>query len=205
MPLGALGMSPCPASAVLETLQRESPGDEVTVRWVVDRLDRQSFGVVLLLLGIVAVVPGICTLAGLLIAMLGIELILGRNEPYFPHWIAHRRVGTRHVRPVVTSAIAVLRLIERFIHPRWFAQGKKLSRLLGLVVLLASIRLILVPFPFSNILPALVVALVSLAYLEKDGALLLISLAVAAGNLALDSALVAGIFRQAGYSGSFWW
>jgi len=47
-----------------------------------------------------------------------------------------------------------------------------------LIILLLAGTLIL-PFPFSHIIPALVIMLVSFAYLEEDGALLCISLAAA--------------------------
>jgi hypothetical protein len=178
-----------PASVVLEELHRAAPKDEVTVHWVLDRLDQQSFGVVLLLLAIVAVVPGICTFAGLLIAISGFEMVVGRSQPYFPQWIASRPLHARRLGPVVTCAIAVLRCVEKVIHPRWLPLANKLTRVVGITVLLASVRLILVPLPFSNILPALVIAVVSLAYLEEDGLLLSIALALAVGNAALDFAL----------------
>lgn len=182
-----------PASVQLKRLHGQVSGDEVAVGSVLARLDRQSFGLVLLLLSIVAVVPGVCTLAGLLIAILGFEMVLGRQEPYFPQWIAARRIRTRRIRPVVESAISVLRLAETLIHPRWFRFDGKVKRLVGLVILLASVRLILVPLPFSNILPALVLSFVSLAYVEEDGLFLVVSIAVAIANLAFDSTLVRGI------------
>jgi hypothetical protein len=175
-----------PASVVLERLHRAAPKDELTVRWVLDHLDRQSFGVVLLLAAIVAVVPGICSFAGLVIAISGFEMAVGRNQPYFPHWIARRPLRARRLRPVVTFAIARLRWLETIIRPRWLPVASKLTRVVGLTVLLASVRLILVPFPFSNVLPALVIAVVALAYLEEDGLLLLIGLVLAVGNAALD-------------------
>jgi hypothetical protein len=175
---------------LLEKLHRQVSREEVTVGWVMDRLEGQSFGVLLLLLGIVAVVPGVCTLAGLLIGILGFEMLLGRDAPYFPGWISRRPVRTRPVGRVVVSAIAVLRVVEKAVHPRWLPLAAQLKRVVGLVVLLASVRLIVVPVPLSNILPAAIVALVSVAYLEEDGLLLSLALALAAGNLALDSALV---------------
>ena len=177
------------ASVVLERLHRAAPKDEMTVRWVLDRLDQQSFGVVLLLLAIVAVVPGICSFAGLLIAISGFEMAVGRSQPYFPRWIASRPFQARRVRPVVTCAIPVLRCVERVIYPRWRPLANKLTRVVGITVFLASVRLILVPLPFSNVLPALVIAAVSLAYLEEDGLLLSIALALAVCNVALDSTL----------------
>ena len=45
------------------------------------------------------------------------------------------------------------------------------------------------PIPLSNILPAVLIALISLGYLEEDGVLLSISLLAAVVVLALDLGL----------------
>jgi hypothetical protein len=179
-----------PASVSLEKLHRQVSSEEVTVGSVLERLEGQSFGLLLLLLGIVGVVPGICTLAGVLIGIMGFEMLLGRTEPYFPRWISGRTVRTRRVRPVITFAIAVLRRAEKVIHPRWLPMTRRLTRLVGLVIILASVRLFVVPVPFSNVLPAMIVAVLSLAFLEEDGLFLSLALVLAVANLALDSALV---------------
>jgi hypothetical protein len=51
--------------------------------------------------------------------------------------------------------------------------------LVGAVVLILSTTLVLVPIPLSNVVPASVIALISLAYLEEDGVLLSVALLAA--------------------------
>jgi hypothetical protein len=46
------------------------------------------------------------------------------------------------------------------------------------------------PIPLSNILPAVLIALISLGYLEEDGVLLSISLLAAVVVLAVDLGLI---------------
>lgn len=48
----------------------------------------------------------------------------------------------------------------------------------------------LAPIPQSNVIPTLVIALISLAYLEEDGLLVLIALVAAVVVLAVASAAV---------------
>ncbi len=48
------------------------------------------------------------------------------------------------------------------------------------------------PVPFSQVVPALVVMLLALAYLEEDGIALLIALLAALGSLVLTAAMVWG-------------
>jgi len=144
--------------------------------WVLNHLDRQSFGLLLFLLGIAAIVPGISMFAGVLIVMSAGQMIVGRNAPFFPRWIAARPLPARHVDGVVIRTIAALRFIEKAIYPRWTMPAQLTKRVVGVAVLSLSVRLLVVPLPLSNIVPALVIALISLAYLEDDSLSLLISL-----------------------------
>jgi hypothetical protein len=52
-----------------------------------------------------------------------------------------------------------------------------------------SATLVFIPIPLSNVVPALVIALISLAYLEEDGVLL--SIALLAGVIVLAVAAAA--------------
>ena len=53
-----------------------------------------------------------------------------------------------------------------------------------------SATLVFIPIPLSNIVPALVIALISLAYLEEDGVLLSIALLAGAIVLAVATAAI---------------
>ena len=83
----------------------------------------------------------------------------------------------------------VLRYVEKIIHPRCPTPHQATKRLVGLVVVILSITVVFTPLPLSNVVPALVIALISLAYLEEDGLLLLIALLAAVVVMAV--ALVA--------------
>src|SRR5450631_1487648 len=64
------------------------------------------------------------------------------------------------------------------------------KRLVGAVVVLLNITLLFTPVPLSNVVPALVIALISLAYLEEDGLLLSIALLASVIVLAVEFAAV---------------
>jgi hypothetical protein len=64
------------------------------------------------------------------------------------------------------------------------------KRIVGIVVALLSVTLIVSPIPFSNIVPALVVALISIGYLEEDGVLLSVALLSAVIALAVATMAV---------------
>jgi len=62
-----------------------------------------------------------------------------------------------------------------------------------------SLQLILIPLPLSNILPAMFILLISLAYLEEDGVSVAISLAAGMGMLAINATVIWEILRNANW------
>jgi hypothetical protein len=66
------------------------------------------------------------------------------------------------------------------------------KRAVGVMVLLLTAVLLLTPVPLSNIAPAMVIALISLAYVEEDGLLLSAALLAAIILIGIASAAVWG-------------
>ena len=179
-----------PASVLLQRLHDEAPPDHFTLGWPMGRLHRRSFGLVMLLLAVVAIAPGVSIVAGLLLMIPTFQMIAGQHMPVFPRRIGVRPLPTRHLAALVQRAVPVLRYLENLIHPRWPTPLDATKRLVGAVVLLLNITLLFTPVPLSNVVPALVIALISLAYLEEDGLLLSIALLASAIVLAVEFAAV---------------
>ncbi|MBR1004533.1 exopolysaccharide biosynthesis protein, partial [Bradyrhizobium liaoningense] len=91
---------------------------------------------------------------------------------------------------LVQRAVPVLRSLEKLIHPRWPTPFDATKRLVGAVVVLLNVALLFTPIPLSNVVPALVIALISLAYLEEDGLLLSIALLASVVVLAVELAAI---------------
>ncbi|WP_271568192.1 exopolysaccharide biosynthesis protein [Bradyrhizobium sp. CCBAU 11386] len=179
-----------PASVLLQRLHDEAPADHFTLGWLMSRMHKRSFGLIMLLLAVVAVAPGVSIVAGLLLMIPAFQMILGQNMPVFPRRIAARPLPTRHLAALVQRAVPVLRSLEKLFHPRWPTPFDATKRLVGAVVVLLNITLLFTPVPLSNVVPALVIALISLAYLEEDGLLLSIALLASVVVLAVELAAV---------------
>lgn len=178
-----------PASVILQKLHEEAPPGYFTLDWLMGKLQKQSFGLLMLVLAIVAAAPGICLIGGLLLLMPAFQMIMGRSAPTFPRWIGAHRFPTRHLGTVVLRSIQVLKHLEKTIRPRGRIPADAGKRSVGIAVVLLSARLILAPVPLSNILPAIVIALISLAYAEEDGLMLSISLLAGFVIVAVDLAV----------------
>jgi hypothetical protein len=96
---------------------------------------------------------------------------------------------TKHLAAVVQRSLPLLRYLEKVVHPRWHTPLEATKRLVGTIVVILSATLVFIPIPLSNVVPALVIALISLAYLEEDGVLL--SIALLAGVIVLAVAAAA--------------
>jgi hypothetical protein len=174
---------------LLQRLHDEAPKDHFTLGWLMSRMHKRSFGLIMLLLAVVAIAPGVSIVASLLLMIPAFQMIAGQNMPAFPRRIAVRPMPTRHLAALVQRAVPVLRYLEKLIHPRWPTPFDATKRLVGAIVAVLSIAMVITPIPFSNVVPAIVIALISLAYLEEDG--LLLSIALLAGVIVLAAELVA--------------
>jgi hypothetical protein len=116
-----------------------------------------------------ATTPVGSTLAGLILAVMAVQLIVGRTQPVFPHFIMTRRLPTNQLLWVGARAIHVLKYLEKLIHPRWPRTFEVAKRAVGVMVLLLTAVLLLTPVPLSNVVPAMVISLIALAYVEQDG------------------------------------
>jgi hypothetical protein len=174
---------------VLQRLHDEAPTDHFSLGWLMGSLHKRSFGIIMLLLALVAMAPGISIVAGLLLMIPAFQMIGGQPAPFFPRRITARPLPTRHLAALVQRAVPVLRYLEKVIHPRWPTPFEATKRLVGIVVVILSTTLVFTPIPLSNVVPALVIALISLAYLEEDG--LLLSIALLAAGVVLIVELMA--------------
>jgi hypothetical protein len=191
-----------PTSLVLQELLDEAPADHFTLNWLIGSLPEHSFGIVMLLLAVLAMVPIGSIVPGLLLAILAAQMTVGRQVPAFPRRIAAHPLPTRHLVRMGRQPILVLKSLERVIRPRWPTPFGATKRVIGIVVLLLTSLILLAPVPLTNVPPAADIALISLAYIEKDGVLLAVALLGALILLAAASAAVWGAALSAVWIGN---
>lgn len=191
-------------SVVLQKLHDELPADHFTLGWLIGSLSTRSFGIVMLLLALITVAPGVSIVAGVLLMIPAFQMIAGHAAPIFPRRIAVHLLPARHFASVVQRAVPILKYLEKIIYPRWYTPLQATKRLVGAVVVILSATLVFSPIPLSNALPALVIVLISLAYLEEDGLVLLIALLAALIVLMTTFAAVWESVRGAKWLSGFW-
>jgi hypothetical protein len=182
-----------PASQVLQEMLDSLPPDHFTLGWLSSHLHRRSFGVIVLVLALIAMVPGLSYVAGLLLFAPAIAMITGRSAPAFPGRIADYPLPTRHLALAVRRTVPALGYLEKIIRPRWQLPLGATKRLMGAAVFLLTALLLLTPLPFVQIVPGIIIVILSVAYLEDDGLLLSLGLFATLALLAASAGAVWGM------------
>ena len=168
-----------PTSVVLEGLFGGGvPVRHVTLDWLMAGLGDRSFGIVLLVLALLAALPGVSVVAGLLLIVPAYQMLRAHPGPVFPRAVAARPIAARRLTRLIRGIVPTLRVLERVVHPRWPTPFEATKRTVGGAVLLLGSGLF-VPVPLSNVPIAAAIALIAFAYLERDGLLLCTALSAA--------------------------
>ncbi|MBF0290062.1 MAG: exopolysaccharide biosynthesis protein [SAR324 cluster bacterium] len=170
-------------SELVTRVFEELSSDEVLVEYLIPQFRHRSFGGLLIILAVIALIPGISMLAGLAILIPGTQMILGVRVPILPRFIRQRTIRRNLLRQIGVRIIPWLERIEQHVKPRWFMlTHSPMPRLIGMLAVSLAIVVIL-PFPFINFPPAIALIFLSLGLLERDG--MLISIGIICGFIAL--------------------
>lgn len=185
---------------LLDQLAEGDPEDLLALGKLLDGLGQRGFGVLLFLAIPPSFFPGVAAIIGSpVVILVGLHLLFRRPHVWLPGFLAERGPHRELIIRFERRFDPWLMRLERWIRPRW--QGlidHPLSGIYtGLLLILLGFLLAL-PIPFTNVLFALLLLLIALALLERDGRLLLVSwlagslavliLGVLSGQLALHSA-----------------
>ncbi len=187
-----------PTSQLFRAILDNAPDEHVSVAWLVRSLHERSFGMIMLLLGLLAIVPGISVLAGLLLLAVGFQMMTMRRVPVLPRIVADRTFAIHRVAQLIQRVSPVIVALEKIIRPRWHTPFVVTKRIVGVIVLLLAITLFM-PVPLSNVIPGALIMLIAVAYLEEDGILLGIALCAAAPSVAITWAEGWAALQGAGF------
>ena len=155
----------------------------------------RGFGILLVLLSLPSALPipapGYSTPFGIVLFILGVQMLLGGETPWIPQWAAQREIKRKTADRMIFGAAKFFSYVELFIRPRFdIVSGKGGGMVCSLLLLLMS-GLMILPIPLTNTLPAMVIFCIGVALTERDG-------------LAFIVALCFGVAATALYAIVFW-
>jgi hypothetical protein len=165
-------------SVELADLHARAGERAVTLREVIYLLRGRAYLLLIVLLALPFLqpvpLPGLSTPIGFAIVLIALRLALGQR-PWLPMKIQRAQLPAGFFGTVLTFTSRLLRFLESVLKPRWglLTDTPLLNQLHAIVILVsASILLLPLPIPLSNILPAWAIFLVACGMLERDGVFL---------------------------------
>lgn len=151
-------------------------GEQITLRELLVLIGEQGmlfFCTVLTLPFLLPVsIPGVSTVFGLVIILIGVGITLNR-VPWLPAQLMDRSIRNEHLVPTLEKGIQLAERMQRWLRPRLMrvTTGAFANRMNGLALTFSGV-LLLFPLsfiPFSNTLPALAILFLALGMLQRDG------------------------------------
>jgi hypothetical protein len=143
--------------------------DSLTVEGLVDKAEEGGFGFLIGVLALIAIpFVGLSTPFGLVIALLGAQLMIGLHHPWLPARARRRKLSMTMLDRVLGILTRRTRWLARLSRRRW--EFVIQPRLIGLGIVLLALGLALpLPFPGSNLIFLVPLFLYAIGILERDG------------------------------------
>jgi hypothetical protein len=184
-------------SAILREVA-ERPEPTISIAQLMERFGGRALGALLLVFGLACTLPlppGGTTIFGAPLVLLAPQLVIGARRPWLPARLRARTVATEDLKRGLPKVLRWLERVEAVSRPRLsFLFGPLGERFIGLICTILALVLIL-PIPLGNMLPAAAVSVLSLALVQRDGALALFGYALAAASTAV-LVLAAGLIGR---------
>ncbi|MDZ7629503.1 MAG: exopolysaccharide biosynthesis protein [Parvularculaceae bacterium] len=154
---------------------------EAMLGTLVDRLDERAFGLLLLLLALPCVPPFVYLLPQIvalpMLALAG-QMAAGRQSPWFPSAIRDRRLRLAEFTKVLDFSERYVRWFEAIARPRLPGiTGRTGARITGALLLIPAAS-VLAPFPGTNTVPGIGIAIAALGLVQRDGLLVILGLVI---------------------------
>lgn len=176
-------------SKLILSFLEQHQGEKIFLQDLLRHMGDRAFGPTLLMCALPEALPlpvaGVSAIIGIPLIIVSAQLLLGFASPWLPQWIANRSIKRKDFEKIVYKVLPYLEKVEKVIRPRWqFFTTRKVERLLGLLLLLLGI-IIALPIPLGNMLPAIAIVVICLGMIEKDGAAVVLGVAIACAILTL--------------------
>jgi hypothetical protein len=157
----------------LRNLLVELPGEDLSVGKLIETLGDRSFGLALIVFALPSALPvpapGYSIPLGVILILVAGQMIFGRKRLWLPQKILAWKFRSERAQKFLSAFIRFLQYFEKILSPRmeWVCAGVGI-RIFGLLVV-GMATLMLIPIPFTNTLPAMMVLCIGLGLTEDDG------------------------------------
>lgn len=182
-----------PISRIVAEVAARFPGARISLGEMAEAFEDRAFGLLILLLCLPSLLPGMASVFGIPMLILGLQMGLGRRVPKLPAFIARQSIKREDLLRLASASSSGLRRIERFVKPRpGFFTGPIGDRLVGWLTVYCAIMLIL-PGPGTNGPPAFGNIVMALGVVEHDNRVIGIGAALTLAGCVFATIIVGGL------------
>ena len=184
----------------LAALIANLPEDRLTLGELLDTVGDDGLLLLAAMLTLVFLIPvsipGVSTVFGAAILLVGVSRLLGRSL-WLPEKIKRKSLPADKLRPGLAGGMVWVRRMERIIRPhrlRIVDEGRVQGWINNLAFIFAAL-LLMMPFglvPFSNTLPALALLSYALGFIQRDGVAVLLGHLFNIGTVIYFGVLIGG-------------
>ncbi len=162
--------------------------DHVTLSRLIQRFGHDSFLVLIFILMAPNLIPflcqfGIAEFTSSMVCLLSLQLIVGRQSPWLPRRVAEKQVSTAKLEKIGGRVFPFLYKLDTLTAPRLRGlSSENTYRFYGVMFFILAF-LILLPLPFFNYAPAVVIMLSVIGLLSRDGIFVLAGMTMFMGIL----------------------
>ena len=163
---------------ILEALAQGDPDESVELATVLDDFGERGYGILLLIATLFAAIPipGLAGgLSGPIVILVGLQMMIGLEHPWLPKFFRQRMIARSTFVRALSSLSSPFQYVERWIKPRLSAifDHRAGEFVTGFLLALLGVLLFL-PIPGTNYIFALLILLYAIAFIEKDGGIMLV-------------------------------
>jgi hypothetical protein len=157
-----------PISRIVAEVAAAFPGERISLGEMAQAFGDRAFGMLLLLLLLPGLLPGMASVFGTPLLILGIQMGFGLRVPKLPGILARQTIKRSDLLRLASASSKGLSRIERYVKPRpGFFIGPVGEKIIGWLTAYVAIMLIL-PGPGTNGPPAFGNIVMALGLIEHD-------------------------------------
>ncbi|MBX9592850.1 MAG: exopolysaccharide biosynthesis protein [Roseomonas sp.] len=157
-----------PISRIVAEVAAAFPGERISLGEMATAFGDRAFGMLLLLLLLPGLLPGMASVFGTPLLILGVQMGLGLRVPKLPGILARQTIKRSDLLRLASASSKGLGRIERYVRPRpGFFTSPLGERIIGWITAYVAIMLIL-PGPGTNGPPAFGNIVMALGLIEHD-------------------------------------
>ena len=157
-----------PISRLIAEVVERCPGERITLGEMAEAFGDRAFGLLILLLCLPGLLPGMASIFGTPMLILGVQMGLGFRQPKLPGFIARQSLKRTDVMRLSSGSSKLLARVERYVRPRPGPfTNNTADKVVGWLTAYAALMLIL-PGPGTNGPPAFGTIIMALGVIEND-------------------------------------